>query len=1462
MTLASWFLVAAVVHAQVLVHDYYLYNELFYPSQQGGHPNWDGWVSGTGVDVDMSHTTDPYQGNTSLRITPQSAGWSWRVYTPQKAGIQNEDCLYFECYVRSAGEVQFRLYFEGYDKQYGDPGWGPVGSVRFIFSSSTPSDYLAGGTVSSEWQLIRIPLSDIVSLGDRNGLLSIYKFGLEEDGPYSTIYLDNVGFVRSVVQAHNIAIDDHGTPAVDETAEIETDFTDEAQGPLVVNENHSLTDDKALTFQTLLGSSFRIMLYRPAIISKIYLTQGSLNLSGYGWDLARKIRITLANGQTVLFTDTHNLGYYKERIVINPAVVSSYVDVEVLEVYDNEVSPGQDTKFGGFTEVEVFAVETYADHTPPEIHNLSISPTTCAGSFTTSEPSYFNVRYATDSLIGQETGWTTSLNSSHGFTLPSSVSGMVQVYVTDQYGNLARLDDRTFSVVKDQDVAMAMYYDGRLSDLRVDGWGVSLQMAASWIPDPFRSSQYVGVEVKLGYKGDIVSDPTRVHLYGDEGYFQRISDRIMDADLRGYDAVLVLNYSTEFNVTNLVANALNVFKLPVSERGVPFYLRREYYPQSGATYDQWLTYLYGKNQGTPEFQALSANEKSILYAQYLDRVPFSFAEWLSYHYDLTPGELTPEEEAQYHGWYNRTLSVLDMNEVERLYFYVGELARLIKGSGLSHRFYLVHDWAWNWTSDTPYPLYEWSGWGQILADLARMLKEGAEPDLGGVAWEKQDAESDNQWFSRVASELAGAPDKPEHLFTGISDVTLGLGMLDHMNQRGMIAHTVFDIAAPKFDFLYSGEGRQATWVRSRVDEVMFARRKQWMRYYNTTFFKPLAIHSSGIWDSRYVLTSNPIVDIESDCVDEQTNRVKSNCPPYEAYASQSVTLQPHGNEDLQNYDWYRLFSPGELDFLRRYGVMFVMSQSLVDDCPVTGQNDAGFLYYESGQKKLKKSFYTFRDSSDTLRLDGRLDGQENRVILPGTVRVDGTVAVASTMDDPPSFSPVSSTLHCRATISWQTALPCKGQIWYGTVLLSGPAALDLTTPEPDDRLWPVHTVRYDQQSDILDLGTAHSVTLLGLARNTTYHIRIKATDVDSNVYVSDDYSFTTPDVSIVTDPPHLDGYFIPRQSDWRFRFQRLDSIGNWTDGWYDDGEGGKEKTADAANAWFRNWTGGVAPFGVRWETEQATCIAPTGWVNKVCNWWPDVPSDDYYFRRRFYLSAAEWNELQDAEQKPILEIRYDNRFQAYINGTKVAENLDPGHVEAGYDSFDLSAYKSAFQQGRNVLAVNVKPRGTGDWRSMLFDAALRSELPTNGPPALGDVIPASGSSSPGVTVYFTTTWSDPDGWQDLKQCYFHIGDSPTLEGNVTLLYSAQTNKLWIRSDDGTQWIGGFAPQSVNFLENNQAQVDCQLTTVQGSENTLSVQWAIRFQGSFVGTKKTGLKCKDVSGARTKGQWRGTWTISP
>jgi hypothetical protein len=152
---------------------------------------------------------------------------------------------------------------------------------------------------------------------------------------------------------------------------------------------------------------------------------------------------------------------------------------------------------------------------------------------------------------------------------------------------------------------------------------------------------------------------------------------------------------------------------------------------------------------------------------------------------------------------------------------------------------------------------------------------------------------------------------------------------------------------------------------------------------------------------------------------------------------------------------------------------------------------------------------------------------------------------------------------------------------------------------------------------------------------------------------------------------------------------------------------------------------------------------------------------------------------------------------------------------------------------------------------------LRSDSPVN----VG-VDPETFLAYAGATYFFTTTWSDPNGWAELKKFYLHFGATPALANNVTLHYNRKTNQVWLRNDAGTAWLGGLQMGRPGLIENSQAYVfpNSMSWWNEADGHSLTIQWVMGFTPAFTGVKKVGMKAIDRWGAKAPGQWMGTWTI--
>jgi hypothetical protein len=150
---------------------------------------------------------------------------------------------------------------------------------------------------------------------------------------------------------------------------------------------------------------------------------------------------------------------------------------------------------------------------------------------------------------------------------------------------------------------------------------------------------------------------------------------------------------------------------------------------------------------------------------------------------------------------------------------------------------------------------------------------------------------------------------------------------------------------------------------------------------------------------------------------------------------------------------------------------------------------------------------------------------------------------------------------------------------------------------------------------------------------------------------------------------------------------------------------------------------------------------------------------------------------------------------------------------------------------------------------------------TNQAPTIGTLTPSSGTGYTNTETLFTATLSDPNGWEDIQYTYFLINTAISGTNCFYGYYNQNTNKLYIRNNGNSGWLGGYAPGTSYIIENSYAKLNCATTTVLGSGNTMTVKWAITFKSTFTGAKKTYLYVRDDANAYQGWIQKGTWTIS-
>jgi hypothetical protein len=148
-----------------------------------------------------------------------------------------------------------------------------------------------------------------------------------------------------------------------------------------------------------------------------------------------------------------------------------------------------------------------------------------------------------------------------------------------------------------------------------------------------------------------------------------------------------------------------------------------------------------------------------------------------------------------------------------------------------------------------------------------------------------------------------------------------------------------------------------------------------------------------------------------------------------------------------------------------------------------------------------------------------------------------------------------------------------------------------------------------------------------------------------------------------------------------------------------------------------------------------------------------------------------------------------------------------------------------------------------------------------GGPTNLSVTPNSGSSATGTERTLTTRHSDPDGAGDISFAYVRINATNSGTNALWAYYNAVANKLYLRNDADTAWVGGFAPGSNNTISNAQGRLHCAATSVAAAGDVLTINWRFSPSTGFTGTKKLFLFVQDKNNLKDGWDEMGTWTIT-
>ncbi|MDO8588457.1 MAG: C10 family peptidase [Armatimonadota bacterium] len=149
----------------------------------------------------------------------------------------------------------------------------------------------------------------------------------------------------------------------------------------------------------------------------------------------------------------------------------------------------------------------------------------------------------------------------------------------------------------------------------------------------------------------------------------------------------------------------------------------------------------------------------------------------------------------------------------------------------------------------------------------------------------------------------------------------------------------------------------------------------------------------------------------------------------------------------------------------------------------------------------------------------------------------------------------------------------------------------------------------------------------------------------------------------------------------------------------------------------------------------------------------------------------------------------------------------------------------------------------------------------NQPPVDVSLSPNTGTIQSGGKMAFTTVYSDPDGCGNLQASYLLLNNVLAASNAAYFKYDAAADRLYLRNNTDTSWLGGYAPGTANTIENSFCRLYCAETTKSASANDLSLTWTILLKPITAGGSCSAwLSVYDIAGANDGWDKMGSYDV--
>jgi hypothetical protein len=178
--------------------------------------------------------------------------------------------------------------------------------------------------------------------------------------------------------------------------------------------------------------------------------------------------------------------------------------------------------------------------------------------------------------------------------------------------------------------------------------------------------------------------------------------------------------------------------------------------------------------------------------------------------------------------------------------------------------------------------------------------------------------------------------------------------------------------------------------------------------------------------------------------------------------------------------------------------------------------------------------------------------------------------------------------------------------------------------------------------------------------------------------------------------------------------------------------------------------------------------------------------------------------------------------------------------------------------GFSSTAGGLLPSRDGHWALDIkgVDTAQMVSVNAAAPPTVGAVTPNAGT---GLTQTFQYTFSDPNGFADIKTIWAQIATNTNYPKTCAINFDAATKRLYLVRDDATAWQGPITPGTSATLSNSACTISAAGSSFTGSGNNATLTVSYTFSPTYTGSKTIYSRANNKAGLDSGWQVKGTWT---